>query len=185
MGIFQPVMLVFRGVGFLCSLLTVLRRITHGLKSMKMSEILRWCQSLPTKTARLDPEEKKQHGLITYIDVQYFGRFLPSFRLLIHESIWVFPKIVGFSPQIIHFNRVGFSIINHPFWGTFISGNTHILLLKSQCFENPETLEELSWADLRTNWPINVNEVLSRRCGEGNHGAFDCQVPCLCRGEAQ
>ena len=24
------------------------------------------------------------------------------------------------------------------------------------------------------------NEVLSRRCGQGNHGASDCQVPCIC-----
>ena len=30
----------------------------------------------------------------------------------------------GVSPQIIHF--LGFSIINHPFWGTPIFGNTHI-----------------------------------------------------------
>ena len=27
--------------------------------------------------------------------------------------------------QIIHFNRV--SLINHPFWGTIIFGNTHVL----------------------------------------------------------
>ena len=33
-------------------------------------------------------------------------------------------KNSGFSPQIINFNR-GKSIINHPFWGTFIFGNTH------------------------------------------------------------
>ena len=33
----------------------------------------------------------------------------------------------GFSPQIIHFDRVfRFSIINHPFWGTPIFGNTHM-----------------------------------------------------------
>ena len=34
----------------------------------------------------------------------------------------------GFSPQIIHFNKVfGFSIINHPFWGTTIFGNTQMI----------------------------------------------------------
>ena len=32
----------------------------------------------------------------------------------------------GVSPQIIHFN--GFFIINHPFWGTPIFGNTHVNL---------------------------------------------------------
>ena len=35
--------------------------------------------------------------------------------------IWVFPKIVV--PLII---LIGFSIINHPFWGTPIFGNTHL-----------------------------------------------------------
>ena len=31
----------------------------------------------------------------------------------------------GFSPQIIHFNRV-FHYVHHPFWGTPILGNPHI-----------------------------------------------------------
>ena len=35
----------------------------------------------------------------------------------------MFPKIGV--PQIIHFNRV--FLINHPFWGTFIFGNTHMM----------------------------------------------------------
>ena len=35
----------------------------------------------------------------------------------------MFPKIVGFPPQIIQFS-MGFSTINHPFWGTTIFGNT-------------------------------------------------------------
>ena len=34
----------------------------------------------------------------------------------------------GFSPQIIHFNKVfHHRIINHPFWGTSILGNTHMV----------------------------------------------------------
>ena len=33
----------------------------------------------------------------------------------------------GFFPQIIH-GLIGFSIINHPFWGTTIFGNTHIYI---------------------------------------------------------
>ena len=41
---------------------------------------------------------------------------------------WVFPKIGVFTPQIIHF-LIGFSILNHPFWGkTRIFGNIHIFL---------------------------------------------------------
>ena len=35
---------------------------------------------------------------------------------------------IGDSPQIIHFNRV--SIINHPFWGTPMFGNTHLYHLE-------------------------------------------------------
>ena len=32
------------------------------------------------------------------------------------DDIWAFPKIVGFPPK--SFILIGFSIINHPFWGT-------------------------------------------------------------------
>ena len=40
------------------------------------------------------------------------------------EPIWVFPKIGGTPISSI---LIGFSIINHPFWGTPIFGNPHIL----------------------------------------------------------
>ena len=43
-------------------------------------------------------------------------------------QIWVFPKIVGKHPQIIHFNRV-FHYFHHPFWGTTILGNTQICFI--------------------------------------------------------
>ena len=36
----------------------------------------------------------------------------------------MFPKIGGFPPKSSIL--IGFSIINHPFWGTPIFGNTHI-----------------------------------------------------------
>ena len=39
------------------------------------------------------------------------------------QKIWVFPKI-GVPPN--HPILVGFAIINHPFWGIPIFGNTHI-----------------------------------------------------------
>jgi len=35
----------------------------------------------------------------------------------------MFPKLVGFPPKSSIL--LGFSIINHPFWGTPIFGNTH------------------------------------------------------------
>ena len=41
------------------------------------------------------------------------------------KKIWVFPKIVGFPPKSSILT--GFSIINHPFWGTPIFGNTYML----------------------------------------------------------
>ena len=37
-------------------------------------------------------------------------------------GIWMFPKIVGFPPKSSIL--IGFSIINHPFRGTLIFGNT-------------------------------------------------------------
>ena len=45
-----------------------------------------------------------------------------SIILVYFIIIWVFPKIGH--PQIIHL--IGFSNINHPFWGTPIFGNPHI-----------------------------------------------------------
>ena len=39
------------------------------------------------------------------------------------RRIWVFPKIVVPPKSSI---LIGFSIINHPFWGTSIFGNTHM-----------------------------------------------------------
>ena len=40
-------------------------------------------------------------------------------------SIWGFPKVVGFPPKSSIL--IGFSIINHPFWGTPIFENTHMV----------------------------------------------------------
>ena len=40
--------------------------------------------------------------------------------------MWMFPKIVGFPPKSSIL--IGFSIINHPFWGTPIFGNTHVFV---------------------------------------------------------
>ena len=42
----------------------------------------------------------------------------------IQASIWVFSKIGVFPPKSSIL--IGFSIINHPFWGTPIFGNTHL-----------------------------------------------------------
>ena len=51
--------------------------------------------------------------------------FVPLLRTLHQDNpIWMFPKIVSFPPKSSILIR--FSIINHPFWGTLIFGNTHM-----------------------------------------------------------
>ena len=48
-----------------------------------------------------------------------------NFSVAIHwSSKWMFPKIVGFPPKSSIL--IGFSITNHPFWGTPIFGNTQM-----------------------------------------------------------
>ena len=42
-------------------------------------------------------------------------------------KIWMFPKIVGFPPKSSIL--IVFSMINHPFWGTPIFGNTHMMMI--------------------------------------------------------
>ena len=44
----------------------------------------------------------------------------------------MFPKIVGFPPKSSIL--IGFSIINDPFWGTPIFGNTHMLVCHPLAF---------------------------------------------------
>ena len=54
------------------------------------------------------------------------------FPVLLLFHIWMFPKMVGFSPQIIHFNRV-FPLFSPSSLGVFpIFGNTHIYLVNSR-----------------------------------------------------
>ena len=88
-----------------------------------------------------------------------FGLGLPGFT-------WVFPKKKRY-PQIMNFNRLfGFSIINHPFWGTPMFGSTHILVsLKFQRIQRWELPDDMGpgwiWA--------NYNDV-SRRVVTLNGG---------------
>ena len=58
-----------------------------------------------------------------------------------HLSIWVFPKIVVPPKSSI---LIGFSIINHPFWGTTILGNTHIIHSPQNCLHRIH-LSHVSW----------------------------------------
>ena len=55
----------------------------------------------------------------------FFRKILGSTSIASQITIWVFPKIWE-NPQIIHL-FIGFSTINHPFWGNPpIFGNTHL-----------------------------------------------------------
>ena len=58
--------------------------------------------------------------------------------------ILVFPKI-GLGPPN-HPILIGFSLINHPFWGTPIFGNTHFLLGSMLIFKGE-----------KTQHPFNIN----------------------------
>ena len=62
-------------------------------------------------------------------------RLIPeSFK---QKSIWMFPKNRGTPKSSI---LIGFSIINHPFWGSSIFGNTHMstFLFKQICLQPAE-----------------------------------------------
>ena len=54
-----------------------------------------------------------------------------SYTALDPWIIWGVPKIMGFPPN--HPILIGFSIINHPFWGIPIFGNIHIWIIGFFC----------------------------------------------------
>ena len=79
----------------------------------------------------------------------------------------MFPKIVGFPPESSIL--IGLSIINHPFWGTPIFGNTHILwphashhIILVRFFLNFDdlTLENFRWTIKNNYRPIKDKLVL-------------------------
>ena len=70
---------------------------THGLFS-------NWLEPVALASAALDFSKKTAEIRAVFSPGKQYG------------SIWVFPKMVGFFPQIIHFNRV-FHYFHHPFWG--------------------------------------------------------------------
>ena len=72
------------------------------------------------------PAETCLPGIWSHIVVSYFDmrRMCESVKQTIEFEMWVFPKIVGFPLKSSSLRR--FSIINHPFWGTPIFGNTNI-----------------------------------------------------------
>ncbi len=65
------------------------------------------------KTRISNPKSSKNNRNFCFDNYQAMYRSIS--RSFIY-FIWVFPKIGGFPPQIIHW-IIGFSTINHPFWG--------------------------------------------------------------------
>ena len=68
-------------------------------------------------------------------------------------SRWVFPKIMG-TPKSSIF--IGFSIINHPFWGTPIFGNTQMgPVIPRSLSRDPRRLDLKLWLGyMLTSWQI-------------------------------
>ena len=74
-------------------------------------------------------------------------------------KIWDVSENSGFSPQIIHFNRV-FHYFNHPSWGpTPIFGNTHI-------GPSIETLHVLCMEKLKAEMVAMTEHVFHRWCSQ-------------------
>ena len=67
-------------------------------------------------------------------------------------TIWIFPKIVGFPPKSSIL--IGFSIINHPFWGTHIFGNTHLVVEFQPHQQSMRTRQIGSWNPKDPVWTI-------------------------------
>ena len=76
------------------------------------------------------------HCECTCYETYFFAAYQEK-NVLIHDrqkqqkplNMWV-SKNSGVSPQIIHFNRV-FHYFHHPFWGTSIFGNIHVVKFAS------------------------------------------------------
>ena len=81
---------------------------------------------------------------------------LSSWWIQKNTLYWVFPKI-GVPPKSSMF--IGFSIINHPFWGTTIFGYTHVgLFVPFACF-----FAKYSWIDVTLDFrSINGIRLLLR-----------------------
>ncbi len=96
------------------------------------------------------------------------------FRLykgLSYPAIWVFPKIMGKPPKSSIL--IGFSIINHPFWGTTIFGNIHIGIIMNYeiripSLSNQDSMESsASWGQrsmVETQYLLSWSTHLLRYC---------------------
>ena len=107
----------------------------------------------------------RSHTLVQMMCLWYIYSFiLQNYCTKIQLNIWEFPKIVGFPSKSSIL--IEFSIINHPFWGTTILGNPHVIhqgsfrLRSSSTSRSPVVNVSLSpwWVSLhRTNENFSVS----------------------------
>ena len=88
------------------------------------------------------------------------SQYVIVISVYIRYIIWVFPKIM-IPPN--HPNLIGFSIINHPFWGTPIFGNTHIYQYVNKKVDGYTLCHPLdgAWANDRPRWGFSPQQ----KCG--------------------
>ena len=93
-----------------------------------------------------------------------FGDFFQciiKYSILYYFTIWTFPKIVVSPKSSI---LIGFSIINHPFWGTTIVGNPYINgFLVSKKFPSIFFGTEKTRTE---GWYLEVQEMKKQGVGE-------------------
>ena len=86
------------------------------------------------------------------------GKFKPT------GNTWVFPKKRSTSKSSI---LIGFFIINHPFWGTPIFGNTYILLMPPPLRQGLLVINGAKWGPykLTKNKLVIRGEIISTFTG--------------------
>ena len=110
------------------------------------------------------------------LDLRLLGGWKNTKNIL---PIWMFPKIGGTPKSSI---LIGFSIINHPFWGTPIFGNTHIYPKQpGALFFIAQGKDNSRKTTVSSSWCMNsftISDLLE--CEQ--HQAFPCPrrvTPCM------
>ena len=87
-----------------------------------------WIWNLSTKRTNTSMIQHYSEGSLRWLNQHWPWWTLDGLlNFEIHQLIWVFPKIGGTPTSSI---LIGFSIVNHPFWGITIFGNTHMQMIK-------------------------------------------------------
>ena len=91
-------------------------------------------------------------------------------RFCCTKAMWLYLGVSKNNGTLKSSILIGFSSINHPFWGTPIFGNTH--LVKVNIHEQTNSLRRrlTSWADFFLPW--NVLKIT--RCHSNNHTYLSC-----------